>query len=400
MLSEKSAEIVRATAEVVAAHAETITSAFYDRMFAAHPELLRLFNQGNQANGEQRRALALSVVAFATHLVGADDRPFEPMLERIAHKHVSLGVRPDQYTVVGTHLMAAIGEVLGGAVTPAVAAAWDEVYWLFAVRLIAEEARLYQRAGVDPAQPWRRWRVAARVADTQDVVSFELEPADGGPVPSYVPGQYVSVAVDLPGGARQPRQYTLTGAPGGDTLRITVRRVRGTDGRPDGVVSGYLHDSVKEGDLLDVSAPAGDVTLPAGDDPLLLVSAGIGVTPAVAMLEHVARAQPRRQVVVAHADRSPLAHPLRAQVETLGRQLDSFEARFWYEEADGEQLPAQASLGLLEPAGLPVPAGARVHLCGPIPFMRHVRSGLLARGVPAERIQYEVFGPDLWAGSA
>ncbi|MBL7499342.1 hemin transporter [Frankia sp. CNm7] len=400
MLSPQSAEIVRATAGAVAAHGVEITSAFYDRLFAAHPELLRLFNQGNQANGDQRRALATSVVAFAEHLLGVSETPFAPVLERIAHKHVSLGVRPEQYTIVGENLLAAVGEVLGDAVTPAVRAAWEEVYWLFAVLLAAEEGRLYERAGVDPARPWSRWRVAARVPDAPDVVSFELVPADGGAVPYYRPGQYVSVAVDLPDGGRQPRQYTLSDAPGNGSLRITVRRVTGVDGGPDGMVSTFLHDTVKEGDVLELSSPAGDVTLPPGEDPLLLVSAGIGVTPTVAMLAHLARTQPGRRVVVAHADRSPLAFPLRARVEELGRQLDAFEALFWYERPDDEhRLAGHEQLGLLPPALLPVPPGARVHLCGPIPFMRAVRAGLLERGVPAERVQYEVFGPDLWAGT-
>jgi nitric oxide dioxygenase len=178
-----------------------------------------------------------------------------------------LGVRPEQYTIVGRHLLAAVGEVLGEAVTPAVHTAWDEVYWLFAAQLITEEARLYQRAGVEPARPWRPWRRAARAPDAEDIVSFELIPADGGPMPSYLAGQHVSVAVDLPDGRRQPRQYTLSNAPGAGSLRITVRRVTGTDGTPDGAVSGFLHDAVKEGDLLDLSAPAGDATLPPGRRP-------------------------------------------------------------------------------------------------------------------------------------
>jgi ferredoxin-NADP reductase len=202
------------------------------------------------------------------------------------------------------------------------------------VQLIIEEARLYQRAGVDPARPFRPWRIAARVPDAEDVVSFELIPADGGPTPSYLPGQYVSVAVGLPDGRRQPRQYTLSNAPGTGSLRITVRRVTGTDGSPDGAVSGFLHDAVKAGDLLDLSAPAGDATLPPGDDPLLLVSVGIGITPMVAMLAHLAVTQPDREVVVAHADRSPHTHPLRAEVLSLGRRLRSIDLHTWYERSD------------------------------------------------------------------
>jgi nitric oxide dioxygenase len=162
LLSPASEAIVRATAEVVAEHADEITARFYSRMFEARPELLRLFNQGNQATGEQSRALAASVVAYAVQLIDPAAPSFHHVMRRIAYKHVSLGIGPEQYTIVAHHLLAAVGEVLGDAVTPEVAEAWGEVYWLFAVQLIAEEARLYQEAGVDPAQPLRPYRVVRR----------------------------------------------------------------------------------------------------------------------------------------------------------------------------------------------------------------------------------------------
>src|SRR5215213_10369957 len=152
LLSDQSRAVVAATAGVVSDHADQITSVFYPRMFSEHPELLRLFNQGNQATGEQSRALAASVVAYAVQLLDPDAPSFEHVMRRIAYKHVSLGIRPEQYTIVGRNLLAAVGEVLGEAVTPEVYAAWDEVYWLFAAQLIAEEARLYQQSGVDLAQ--------------------------------------------------------------------------------------------------------------------------------------------------------------------------------------------------------------------------------------------------------
>src|SRR4029450_4201573 len=107
-------------------------------MFNAHPELLRVFNQGNQATGEQSKALAGSVVAYAVQLIDPEAPSFEHVMHRIAYKHVCLGIRPEQYTIVGEHLLASVGEVLGYAVTPEIAA-WSEVYWLFALQLVAEE---------------------------------------------------------------------------------------------------------------------------------------------------------------------------------------------------------------------------------------------------------------------
>ncbi|QQQ74193.1 hemin transporter [Saccharothrix sp. 6-C] len=389
MLSAASAEVVRATLPVVRDHAVEITGVFYPSMFAAHPELLDLFNQGNQASGQQRVALASAVVAFAEHLLDPAAVPFAPVAERIAHKHVSLGIRAEQYPIVGRHLMAAVGTVLGDAVTPEVASAWDEVYWLLACELIAAEARLYERGGVDPVTLWRRWRVAKRQDEAVDAVSFTLVPDDGGPVPDFAPGQYVSVAVDLPHGRRQPRQYTLSQGSARGSLRITVRRVRAHGNAPDGAVSNHLHDHVHADDTLLVGPPAGDNVLAAGTGPVLLVSGGIGITPTAAMLDHIARTDPTRRVVVAHAERRAERHALRAEIDHLASSLAAADVLTWYETGEGERH------GLLDVDAVPLPTDLTAHVCGPLPFMRHVRDGLLRRGVPADHIHYEVFGPGM-----
>lgn len=394
LLSAGAAAVVAATAGVVAAHAEQITARFYPRMFAERPDLLRVFNQANQATGEQSRALAASVVAYAVQLVDPTAPSFAHVMTRIAYKHVSLGIRPEQYTIVGSHLLAAVAEVLGDAVTPAVADAWSEVYWLFATQLVAEEARLYARAGVDPRTPTRPYRVVRRIEETDDVVSLVLEPADGGPVPQIAPGQYVSLFVDLPGGDRQPRQYTVSSTAVGTRLQVTVRRVVGAGGAPDGRVSCHLHDAVAVGDVLDVSAPCGDLVVPSSDSPLLLATAGAGITTVLPIVEHIARTQPQRVVVVAHADRTEQDHALRATVLHAGRQLDHFSSWTWYETvAPGDR---RSRIGLMDLAEVPLPDDVQVFTCGPLPFMRAVRASLLARGVPATSIRYEVFGPDLW----
>ncbi|MDX8141460.1 globin domain-containing protein [Lentzea sp. NBC_00516] len=384
MLSAASAAVVRATLPVVRDHAAEITAEFYPSMFAAHPELLNLFNRGNQASGKQQIALAAAVVAYAQHLL--DGTPFGPIAERIAHKHVSLGVRSDQYPIVGKHLIGAVATVLGDAVTPEVAAAWDEVYWLFAVTLIAAEAGLYQQAGVSPATVWRPWRIAKRDEEAVDTVSFTLLPDDGGPVPAFEPGQYVSIAVDLPDGHRQPRQYSLSQSSGRGELRITVRRVRGADGAPDGAVSNFLHDNVHADDTVLVGPPAGEVTLEPGDRPVVLISAGIGITPMLSMLDQLAATQPARPVVAVHAETSPDRHAHRAEYARLA----GFQQLTWYENGGDGGQP-----GLVDVNTIPLPPNAIAYLCGPITFMRDMRAGLLRRGVHADDIRYEVFGPGM-----
>lgn len=401
MLTPSSAAVVTATLPAVRAHAEAITGAFYPRMFAAHPELLDLFNRGNQATGRQRQALAAAVVGYAEHLVNPSPASWAPIFERIAHKHASLGITPAQYPVVGRHLLAAVAEVLGDAVTTQVAQAWEEVYWLFACELVAREARLYQSAGVaDPARVWRTWRVVERLRETEDVVSLLLAPADAGPAGAFTPGQYVSVAVDLGAGrGRQIRQYSLSGRPGASTWQITVKRVRGVAGAPDGVVSTFLHERAAVGDELRLSPPFGDVSSVYGDGPLLLVSAGIGVTPAMSALEHLAENRARRPVVLVHADRADSTHALRRHLPRLSRALPGLRTELWYEQGTTEHTVAggrvRLNTGRVDTERIPVPSGAHVHLCGPVPFMNHVRSGLRRRGVPADRIAYEVFGPEM-----
>ncbi|MBB2944314.1 nitric oxide dioxygenase [Actinoplanes lutulentus] len=382
MLSASSTPIIEATLPIVGEHLEAISGVFYETMIGENPELLNLFSRSAQATGEQRSALSGAVAAYAAHLVGQGPpaAAFDHIVERIAQRHCALGIRPEQYTMVGRYLLGAVGTVLGDAVTPQIAAAWDEVYWLFAARLIGREARLYAEAGVDGTKPWRDYVVANKIAEAEDTFSFVLVPADGSPAPDFLPGQYVTVKADLPGDGQQLRQYSLSQAATGGTLRITVRRVRG------GAVSGFLHDHVRPGDTLRLSQPYGDLTLRPGDAPLLLVSAGVGITPMAAILEHVSRTQPTREVVTAHADRNPQRHALRTDMSSHGTRLQTFKSLLWYAETNG-----RIDIDLL-----PVHPEADVYLCGPAPFMQVVRAGLHRRGIPDERIHYEVFGSEQW----
>ncbi|MCX2952453.1 globin domain-containing protein [Lentzea sp. NEAU-D7] len=370
MLSPKSAELVEATLPAVGATIGEISRLFYRRLFAEHPVLLRvLFNRGNQADGTQAQALAGSVAAFASGLL-AGQKP-EAMLRRIAHKHVSVGVTAGQYAVVHDHLLAAVGEVLN--VTPEIAEAWSEVYWLMADTLIGLE-RFLPRGQQD-------YRVIARFQETEDVVTFVVRPVTG-PVPLNVPGQYVSIQVPLPDGARQIRQYSLSGRTD-DALQFSVKR--------DGEVSRYLHDCAPVGSTLRLSRPAGDVTLRPGDGPVLFASAGIGCTPMISMLAELAATGSPRQVIVVHGDRDQFSHPFRAELTQLVAKLEDATAHLFYERPVGEW-PAERT-GQVDLRGVPVPGNTTAYLCGPVPFVRAMRTQLLAAGVTD--IHYEVFGPDI-----
>jgi len=406
MLSEGSRQVIRATLPAVGAAIGEITPLFYQKLFAAHPQLQRdLFNRGNQKQGDQQRALAASIAGFATLQLDPDPQRLRALLTRIAHKHASLGVTADQYQIVHQYLFEAILEVLGEAVTPQVAAAWDELYWAMAEALISIERGLYTTAGVTPGDVWRRVVVCERRHETSDSISFVLSSPDGTPLPKFSPGQYVSVGVRLPDGARQIRQYSLCSAPSARDWRITVKRIDagmlpGGTAAPAGEVSNFLYHNVFEEDILDVTIPFGDVTLAEDDAPLLLISAGIGCTPMIGMLDHLVRTGDSRPISVVHADRSPSAHAHRAELANLVGALPSAVMHRWYEDL-GSRLPVTGIRpGRADLADVDIAPGTRAYLCGPLPFMLSIRNALLERGVPDCNIHCETFGPDTWTPAA
>jgi nitric oxide dioxygenase len=400
-LSEKSGPVVTATLPVVGENIDEIAKRFYEHMFTERPELLDgLFNRGNQAEGTQQRALAGSVALFADALVNHPDRLPYHLLSRVAHKHASLGLRPDQYQTVYDNLMWAIADVLGDAVTPEVAAAWSEVYWLMAFALTNTERGLYSARGIRPEIVWRDWEVTERIPETEDVVTFKVKRTDDRPVRTSLAGQYVSVQMLMPDGTRQPRQYSLTRADDGEHRQFAVKRVHGAS-KPDGEVSNLLHDTVQVGDVLTMSLPFGDVVLDDSGRPLVFCSAGIGVTPMAGMLSHLVAAGSHFQVFVLHADSNEESFALRRQVLEDVRALPDAAMHVWYEDGAHGSLPVDGRhAGMMDLSVLDLPAGAAYYLCGPLPFMKAVRGALLSRGISTDDIQYEVFGPDLWQADA
>ncbi|MES2104952.1 MAG: globin domain-containing protein [Pseudomonadota bacterium] len=398
MISAEARPYIDASVPVLREHGLAITRLFYRNLFDEYPELNNIFNMGNQANGSQQQSLASAVFAYAANIDNPD--ALAPVISRIVHKHVSLGIRPSHYPIVGEHLLQAIQHTLGDAATPPLLSAWAEAYGLLAQALIDEEHRLYQQSGTEPGALFDM-RVTAVQKQSGLVTSFTLERADGGPALDFVPGQYVSVAVSLPGGLRQLRQYSLSDAPGKSHMRISVKREPAGAETPAGMVSNWLHDKLTVGSILPVSTPCGDFAPASGSGAVVLLSAGVGITPMISALNHIAATNPQRQVIFAHAARDRLHQAHRADIARARELMPNLRTVAFYEDATvsaaGDAPHAEIIGGLMDTdklAAWPL-ADTHVYLCGPIKFMQAQWLSLIKRGVPPTRLHREVFGPDM-----
>jgi hemoglobin-like flavoprotein len=171
MISDASRPYIDASVPVLRQHGLAITRLFYKNMFKAHPELTRLFNMGNQASGVQQQSLASAVFAYAANI--GNPGALGPVVKRIVHKHVSVGIRAEHYPIVGHHLLGAISDTLGDAATQPLLDAWKEAYNSLAKLLIAAEAEMYSTAGIQPGET-RPMRVTEVKRESDNVMSIRF----------------------------------------------------------------------------------------------------------------------------------------------------------------------------------------------------------------------------------
>lgn len=386
MLSEQTRSIVKSTVPVLEEYGVAITTRFYENLFVAHPELLNIFNQANQAQGRQQAALANAVHAAAVNIDNLEE--ILPAVVQIAHKHVSVGVLPEHYPIVGEYLLKAMKEVLGDAATDDILEAWAEAYGVIADAFIGVEKDMYKQTA-EQENSWiffKDFIVTRKVKESEVITSFYMKPADGSDVPPYTPGQYISIRLSMPGEEFLViRQYSLSQAPKSDEFRISVKSENDND--PNGVVSNYLHSGVNEGDHVEISAPAGVFVLDMTKvSPVAFISGGVGITPMMSMFETVAKSTPERPTTFLHGARNPLQQAFDNDIQVYAEMMADARYKAVYSDEPNGFITREMLEEYVDPA-------SDVYVCGPALFMEIMIRELHRMGIPEEQIHYEFFGP-------
>lgn len=392
MLSEQTIETVKSTAPVLAQHGEQITTLFYQKLFINHPELQHVFNMTNQTKGEQKRALADAVFAYAMHI----DKlaALGPAVSRIAHKHASLQVAPEQYPIVGKFLLEAIGEHLSLSADDPVITAWAEAYGALAAIFVDTEEGIYQ-ANEDKQGGWRGDRafvIVDIVEEATEVRSFYLEPKDGQSIASWTGGQFVGIKT-TPSSSEftEIRQYSLSNTPNNEVYRITVKAETSHSDK-EGVVSNYLHGA-NIGDEVFLKPPTGDFVINSAADDIVLLAGGVGITPVLSMLlQRIDSGADVSKLTFIQCCRDAHHHIMAKDLAALSEK-HGFSYYVSYENGDGADFKGYLNADILGQWINNRQTDA--YFCGPKPFMAAVNSTLQNLGFNQDNLHYETFGPNI-----
>ncbi|WWC60042.1 uncharacterized protein I303_102605 [Kwoniella dejecticola CBS 10117] len=411
-LTQKQREIIKSTAPILAEHGVTITTHFYKNMILAHPELRDVFSESSQKLGHQPRALASAVYAYACNI--DDLTPLLPVVDRIAYKHTSLHIVAEQYGIVGKHLIQAIVDILGDAVTTEIGDAWYNGYWNLAKIFINREQEFYSTAvQAGGWEGWRQFKVEKRVKESDEITSFYLKPVEntGKPLPKYHPGQYIAVSLYIPAlGYKQARQYSLSDSWNGEHFRISVKREDGvsipTKSDPTvpanpGWMSNLLHAKLHEGSLIDVASPYGDFFYEPSsskpDSPLVLLSAGVGQTALLSILNSQL-GNPKKPITYATVARNEDVHAFGSHIRDVTTRFPNVKYKVFYSSpsADAVQGRDYDIRGRLDLRAIQddlhiADKDAQYFLCGPESFMLAQVNELKKLGVDQNRIHVELF---------
>jgi ferredoxin-NADP reductase/MOSC domain-containing protein YiiM len=259
-------------------------------------------------------------------------------------------------------------------------------------------------AASEPPPAWRGFRpfrVSRKVRESSNVISLLLEPTDGQPVAMALPGQFIVLKLGPASAPALMRSYSLSGEPDARHYRVSIKR------EAHGAASGYVDDKLQAGDIVQASASRGSFTLRQGDTPVVLLSAGIGVTPVLAMLHALAAEASTREVWWLYGTRSGREHPFAEETRGLLKALAHRHSHICFSAPDPQDRPtldfdATGRLNTKVLAELDVPRNGDFYICGPSTFMSDLTAGLAALGVAPDRIHTELFGagPSITPGIA
>jgi nitric oxide dioxygenase len=391
MLDQTTIDTVEATVPLLAEYGYTITKNFYEKMFTAHPELKNIFNDNNQRDGNQARALFDAVYAYANNLNSLTD--LGPVVTRIAHKHVSLGVTAEQYPIVGKYLLLAIQDVLDFPNNHPAIAAWSKAYQQLADIFVEVEEDIYQhKKQVEGG--WRGFKefvIDDIVTETPEVKSFYLKPKDGAPLPSFDAGQYIGVKIKSDKSEyEQIRQYSLSGRPGDEHFRVTVKA------EDQGIVSNGLHNYLPGTEVL-VQVPTGVFTADHEAKKHVFIAGGVGITPLISMLyELLGKGVEPRDILFIQCQRDE-QHQIFKNELTLLHKATGFNYRLCYQESDNGDYQGRLSFDVLDlwlqSLGMHADEETAIYFCGPKLFMKAMKYCAAALGFTSDRVHYESFGP-------
>ena len=285
-------------------------------------------------------------------------------------------------------------QVLRALRIPALSGGWKASFQ----EMLDQPGKAAGNAGLTDASPppaWPGFRPLAVTGigrESETVVSIHLADPGGGSVPAALPGQFLTLRLHPdPAGRPLLRSYSLSGSPGAPDYRISVKR------EEHGAGSQFLHTRVRTGDLLEAAAPRGTFTLRPGQGPVLLISAGVGATPVLAMLHALAAARSSRDIWWLHGARRRADEPFAAESRALLAALPSVHRHICYSSPDpgdiqGRDYDTAGRLSAPVLAALDLPRDADAYLCGPPAFMADISAALAAGGIQAARIRTEVFG--------
>jgi ferredoxin-NADP reductase/predicted pyridoxine 5'-phosphate oxidase superfamily flavin-nucleotide-binding protein len=243
------------------------------------------------------------------------------------------------------------------------------------------------------AESVRSLRLVDKIPESDDVTSFVFEARDGGPLAAFEPGQHLPIELSISGVAETARRtYSLSSPPTDERYRITVKR------EPNGLVSRHLHDNVERGAIIESRHPAGDFMMTCNVCPLVLISAGVGVTPLMSIVHTVATENSDRSVWFVHGARDGSHHPLNEEVRNLVADCPNITVHVAYsrprpEDELGRHYDSEGRVTGTLLASLVKNVDAHYFLCGPVRFMADVQAALELQAVPTEQIHYETFGP-------